>query len=231
MQKEGKRAIRDVKGMGIAGGWLVLGVGWTVDAELQRQVNVPTVTACIRMPTQRKEIMFELREGGDSTDDDMIFMGSQAKTRSIPARVKKPEAVGADGDSDASAAISQHPSTSDVQSETTSTADTAESIFLKTPFSETGGQQRDFASEVDTLNLIVRARAGKAEILVRLSPTPSKPVPPLSYPSLGPGIFASYCVYKASLRASTNWRFAKGPKCVGAWSCRRQQAFAAEQSA
>ena len=34
MRKEGKRAVRDVQLMGIAGGWLVLGLGWIVDKDL-----------------------------------------------------------------------------------------------------------------------------------------------------------------------------------------------------
>lgn len=32
--KEGKRAVRDVEGMGIAGGWFVLGLGWIVDRHM-----------------------------------------------------------------------------------------------------------------------------------------------------------------------------------------------------
>ncbi|RXK37377.1 hypothetical protein M231_05364 [Tremella mesenterica] len=38
--KEGKRAVRDAKGMGIAGGWLVLGIGWVVDGELDKEAVV-----------------------------------------------------------------------------------------------------------------------------------------------------------------------------------------------
>ncbi|KAK8865580.1 hypothetical protein IAR55_000724 [Kwoniella newhampshirensis] len=35
--KEGKRAVRDVKGMGVAGGWFVLGLGWLVHEQLERE--------------------------------------------------------------------------------------------------------------------------------------------------------------------------------------------------
>jgi len=155
MRKEGKRAVRDVEGMGIAGGWLVLGVGWTVDSELSRQANVPVATSNSRNTTHRKEVMFDSREGGDSTDDDMLVMGSKVRTRPTPARPRESDVAGMDDESTTSTAISQHPSISDFQSESTSTADTVESIVLKTPLSEAGGQHRDFASEVDTLKLIV----------------------------------------------------------------------------
>lgn len=37
IRKEGKRAMRDVEGMGVAGGWLVLGIAYIVEGELQRQ--------------------------------------------------------------------------------------------------------------------------------------------------------------------------------------------------
>lgn len=158
MRTEGKRAVRDVEGMGIAGGWLVLGVGWIVDTELQRQTNISTTVPSIRIPTQRKEVMFGPQGGSDSTDEDILVMGSRAKSRSIPVGIREAECTGADGDSNASTAISQPPSVSDVQSETTSTADTVESTILKTPFSETGGHQRDYACDVKTLKLIVSVK-------------------------------------------------------------------------
>jgi hypothetical protein len=33
---DGKRAVRDVDGMGVAGGWLVLGLGWLVEEEMAK---------------------------------------------------------------------------------------------------------------------------------------------------------------------------------------------------
>jgi hypothetical protein len=37
--REGNKAVRDVEGMGVAGGWLVLGLGWLVEEELARGVE------------------------------------------------------------------------------------------------------------------------------------------------------------------------------------------------
>lgn len=34
--REGNKAVRDVEGMGVAGGWLVLGLGWLVEEEMAR---------------------------------------------------------------------------------------------------------------------------------------------------------------------------------------------------
>lgn len=78
---DGKRAVRDVEGMGVAGGWYVLGLGWIVDrhnsASFKRQPD------------------FVLREDGtmarpvtihEVEDDDVIRFGSRAVKRSTRSR-------------------------------------------------------------------------------------------------------------------------------------------------
>lgn len=37
MLKVGKRVVRDVEGMGVVGVWFVLGLGWVVRVEMERE--------------------------------------------------------------------------------------------------------------------------------------------------------------------------------------------------
>ena len=45
MRKEGKKAVRDVEAMGVAGGWFVLGIAWIVEQELERD-QLATSSTC-----------------------------------------------------------------------------------------------------------------------------------------------------------------------------------------
>lgn len=58
---DGKRVVRDVEGMGRAGGWLILGIGWLIDDEVKRSVATPTPYRqqqdCIQSPTDEENMI------------------------------------------------------------------------------------------------------------------------------------------------------------------------------
>lgn len=65
---DGKRVIRDVEGMGRAGGWLILGVGWLIDDEVKRSVVTPT-------PYRHQQTQVQL----PTDDENMILFSSKGK--------------------------------------------------------------------------------------------------------------------------------------------------------
>ena len=147
MRKEGKRAVRDVEGMGVAGGWLVLGIGWTVDAELQQSEAKSATSASYR------PVVVEVDQEIDAHDDDgeMLVM-SKGKN---PMKLRLPQPSEGDAESaGSSTAPSQRPSSDDLTSGT-HTTDTTESLMLKTPYSEDGIAARDYEGELKTLKLVV----------------------------------------------------------------------------
>lgn len=79
--KEGKRAVRDVEGMGIAGGWFVLGLGWIVDGQ---------VAAAAR--TIEAEVLASDTKSSMETDpdEDTIIIGSKLKGKSRQISAMRP---------------------------------------------------------------------------------------------------------------------------------------------
>ena len=151
MRKEGKRAVRDVEGMGVAGGWLVLGIGWTVDAELQKS-EAKSVSSVSNRPT-----VLELDHEVSVQDDEEMIVMSKGKS---PLRLRLPlQRLEGDIESaSSSTAPSQRPSSTDLTS-ATHTTDTTESVMLKTPLSENEVAGRDFEDETKTLKLVVSGSA------------------------------------------------------------------------
>lgn len=68
--KEGKRAVRDVEGMGVAGGWYVLGLGWIVDGQI---TLLPEET--IREEEQENDSASAVEE----QDEGRVVFGSKSK--------------------------------------------------------------------------------------------------------------------------------------------------------
>ena len=150
MRKEGKRAVRDVEGMGVAGGWLVLGIGWTVDAELQKSEAKSVSSASYR------PVVVEVDHEINVHDDEEMLIMSKGKN---PLRLRLPQPSEDNAESaSSSTAPSQRPSSDDLTSGT-HTTDTTESIMLKTPFSENGTAARDYEGETKTLKLVVSGTA------------------------------------------------------------------------
>lgn len=68
---DGKRAVRDVEGMGKAGGWLILGIGWLIDGEVQRSTSN-------RIPPRSQAIS---HSNDVESDEDMIVFDLKGKGR------------------------------------------------------------------------------------------------------------------------------------------------------
>lgn len=71
---DGKRVVRDVEGMGRAGGWLILGVGWLIDDEVKRSVVTPTPyrhqQAHVQSPTDEENMIVFNSKGKDKEGSD-----------------------------------------------------------------------------------------------------------------------------------------------------------------
>jgi hypothetical protein len=90
--REGKRAIRDVEGMGIAGGWLVLGIAWIVDRELEKERRIQERRASRKAAStvNKDEDFVETEEGtyvrnGDVHEDDdaLVFGRPKGKGKAV----------------------------------------------------------------------------------------------------------------------------------------------------
>lgn len=165
MRKEGKRAVRDVEGMGVAGGWLVLGLGWVVDNDLQRAADsihlARNFDKAIQVPPKVKAQRFQL---DDNSDDDVIVMQGKPKIgsgRTGPQPSSNTPNQTAD-ESSTESSTTRPSSTTDLSSATNSstnrTGDTSESMDIQTPHTEINefiAQRRDYAAEVKVLKLLV----------------------------------------------------------------------------
>ncbi|ODO12140.1 hypothetical protein I350_00926 [Cryptococcus amylolentus CBS 6273] len=77
--KEGKRAVRDVEGMGVAAAWFVLGLGWAVEQACARE-SIPAVDAAREVLVGRK----------GSGDEEAIVFGSKkgkGKGKAVPTQM------------------------------------------------------------------------------------------------------------------------------------------------
>ncbi|TYJ52662.1 hypothetical protein B9479_006711 [Cryptococcus floricola] len=95
--KEGKRAVRDVEGMGVAGAWFVLGLGWAVEQAKERQRIVAAVAAVAAVDEQGEYLVG--RKG--SSDEEAIVFGSKkgngkgkAVCTQMPPAVESPSTPG-----------------------------------------------------------------------------------------------------------------------------------------
>ena len=149
--------MRDVEGMGVAGGWLVLGLGWIVDEQSNRSHRQTAFQNAIQIP----EPIIETRLEEETSEDDAIVMSiSKAKLKGAPHRSSLEHMrrdVG--GSATTSATASQHPSTTDLSSATnsssTQTGETEDSLVLETPGSDVSIPIQDLAAETEMLRLIV----------------------------------------------------------------------------
>jgi len=129
---DGKRAVRDVEGMGVAGGWLVLGLGWLVEEEMAK----------IRINSRKSS-----NQDTTSDDDPMSFVtGSRSDRQSTPS----------------TRASSRQGSISALDSSIVASNDSSEateSTLLKTPFDDDRSTPRGAGpggrSEHDQLKLFV----------------------------------------------------------------------------
>nr|KIR48598.1 hypothetical protein I312_01667 [Cryptococcus bacillisporus CA1280] len=68
MPKVGKRVVRDVEGMGVAGAWFVLGLGWAVRAEAEREKRL-----------RGKVIIKPSKETFEDSEEEVIFTKGKGK--------------------------------------------------------------------------------------------------------------------------------------------------------
>lgn len=128
---DGKKAVRDVEGMGVAGGWLVLGLGWLVEQELAKG-------------------RLSSRKGSDSDamegDEDALSFLAESRTRSTTSTRASSRRGSIAGD---------QPSVG----HSNNSSDVTESTLLKTPFEDDRNSTRDGGSggrsEHDQLKLFV----------------------------------------------------------------------------
>lgn len=130
---DGKRAVRDVEGMGVAGGWLVLGLGWLVEEEMAKS----------RLNSRKSS-------NHDSTAGDDDSLSSAADIRRNRQSTPSTRASSRRGSISA-----QEPSV--IASNDSS--DITESTLLKTPYEDDHSTPRGTASggrtEHDQLKLFV----------------------------------------------------------------------------
>ncbi|ORY23930.1 hypothetical protein BCR39DRAFT_548287 [Naematelia encephala] len=137
MRKEGKRVVRDVKGMGMAAGWYTLGVGWVVDAELAREQHLADAQAATDF-TQSEEGVYE-RERVETADDGLIMA---VKGKGREKAVSTPQDVPSSSNSTNvnSTLSSKRPSTTLLSTESKSNQ-TESSEMIKTPFDPHAGRE------------------------------------------------------------------------------------------
>jgi hypothetical protein len=83
LRKEGKRVIRDVEGMGIAGGWYILGIGWILEMEVER--GRQKVVALVPKLIQEGGSWNDENEDEKGEEGDVIvFKGKKKNVREIP---------------------------------------------------------------------------------------------------------------------------------------------------
>lgn len=68
MPKVGKRAVRDVEGMGVAGAWFVLGLGWVVRVEMEREKRL-----------RGKVVIKPSKETFEDSEEEAIFTKKKGK--------------------------------------------------------------------------------------------------------------------------------------------------------
>lgn len=164
MRKEGKRAVRDVEGMGVAGGWLLLGLGWVVDNDFQRTSDsvhlAKNMSKAVEVPIQLQEVIQRYEQSPPSDEDVIVMLGKSrvgSYRTSAPTNLDTPDR---ETDQRSTETTTTRPSsTTDLSSATNSsetrTGETSESMDLQTPHSEITTQRRDYAAEVKVLKLIV----------------------------------------------------------------------------
>lgn len=156
--RAGKRAVRDVEGMGVAGGWFVLGLGWLVEDEKKKERERQAKLDEARESAVAKTDFVQNHDGAwtrEVDSDDALVFGSKAKTKqlktnTIPA--VKPISVTATPSSKhqeakdlAGSPVSTVPSTVDLSNNDSSKTD--ESTVLKTPYADE--EKRDGVGMVD----------------------------------------------------------------------------------
>jgi hypothetical protein len=128
---DGKRAVRDVEGMGVAGGWLVLGLGWLVEEEMAKSRN-----------NSRKSSNYDT-----SGDDSLSFLAGARNTRQSTPSTRASSRRGSISALDSSIVASNDSS------------EATESTLLKTPYEDDRNTPRGAGSagrsEHDQLKLFV----------------------------------------------------------------------------
>ncbi|WVQ85745.1 hypothetical protein IAT38_007912 [Cryptococcus sp. DSM 104549] len=80
--KEGKRAVRDVEGMGVAGAWFVLGLGWIVQAELEREKQEIRDAMKASEKNKVEPVVWSARDrlsSPEAGDDEVIVFSGKGK--------------------------------------------------------------------------------------------------------------------------------------------------------
>ena len=137
---DGKRAVRDVEGMGIAGGWLVLGLGWLVEEEMAKsRVNS-------RKSSNQDSIT--------SDDDSLSVAANDRRDRKSTPSTRASSKRGSISGNEPSVIAS------------TDSSDVTESTLLKTPYEDDRSTPRGTASggrtEHDQLKLFVRRTSSRS---------------------------------------------------------------------
>jgi hypothetical protein len=139
---DGKKAVRDSEGMGVAGGWLVLGLGWLVEEELAKT----------RLSSRKSSDSETAVDAGSEKDGLSFAAGS--RTRSTTSTRASSRRASVSGD---------QPS----MDHSNNSSDVTESTLLKTPCEDDGHSAQAAVaagrSEHDQLKLFVCC-----SILVRL---------------------------------------------------------------
>lgn len=137
--------MRDVEGMGRAGGWLILGIGWLIDDEIRRSVVTPAPSS--RQPPGPLSPSDE--------EDDMILFKSKGKGNADQPPRSAPPVHGVPG-------VEGRPrQTRSVASSVTDSTDY--SSVLRTPGEGSG----DKTSDENSIKLLVSTV--QVELLVRFA--------------------------------------------------------------
>lgn len=132
--KEGKRAVRDVEGMGVAGGWYVLGLGWIVDGQIALQ---PEETI------RGEELESDPGSAVEEQDEGRVVFGSKSKGKIRRSPMIRPI----------------DPVVRDDPDDTAIVESSSEDTILKTPiYEEDRAGLRPSSDPETTLKLIVRTQ-------------------------------------------------------------------------
>ncbi|WVQ96931.1 hypothetical protein IAU59_004039 [Kwoniella sp. CBS 9459] len=103
--REGKRAVRDSKSMGVAAGWFILGLGWVVQEQLEReereradrhrQANEQAASrrqASIFLEGIPDDVIYHAHVGQDQSipEDEVLSFGSKSRSKTKPKQEVKP---------------------------------------------------------------------------------------------------------------------------------------------
>ena len=162
--KEGKRAVRDAHGMGVAGGWFVLGLGWVADGELEREAT-RTVSQKDFVQNPNGDGSY-VKYGFEAEGDGVVMFNSKGKGKSRRSALPHvtaesgTEAAHA-GDSASTSTSTDDLSRSGTLASASGTSKTEESTMVKTPFTVDGSVEgtvtttEDQARDLDCLKLLV----------------------------------------------------------------------------